>query len=39
MNLRLVNLNEEISVLMEKIKTLEDEMKLDDLSFMLVTDK
>ncbi|XP_038148620.1 tripartite motif-containing protein 35-like [Cyprinodon tularosa] len=35
MNLRLVNLNEEISDLMEKIKTLEDEMKLDDLSFML----
>ncbi|XP_036003496.1 tripartite motif-containing protein 35-like [Fundulus heteroclitus] len=34
-NLKLVNLTAEISELVKKTKTLEDEMKTDDLSFML----
>ncbi|XP_032442200.1 zinc-binding protein A33-like [Xiphophorus hellerii] len=35
MNVRIINLTAEISELMEKIKTIEDQMRAEDLSFIL----
>lgn len=39
MNVRIINLTAEISELMEKIKTIEDQMRAEDLSFILVITK